>query len=42
MLVSRPAYSSTLKMEEHVPPKRPLTFNGIQGVLAKKIGFFTA
>jgi hypothetical protein len=32
-LVSSLAYSSTLKMERHIPPKCRLTFNGLYGVI---------
>jgi hypothetical protein len=34
------AYSSTLKMEATVPPKRRLTFNGLHGVIFQKIEHF--
>jgi hypothetical protein len=35
-LVSCVAYSSTLKMEATRSPKRPLTFNGLHGVISQK------
>jgi hypothetical protein len=36
MPVSCLAYSSTLKMEGHIPPKHFLTFNGLHGVVFQK------
>jgi hypothetical protein len=38
-LVSCSAYSSTLKME--AKPKRPLTFNGLYGVISQMTELFT-
>jgi hypothetical protein len=37
MLVSCLAYSSTLKMEANVLPKRRLTLNGLDGVISEKL-----
>jgi hypothetical protein len=42
MLVSCLAYSSTLKLERHVPPKRRMTFNGLRGVVSQKAELFWA
>jgi hypothetical protein len=39
-LVSCLSYSSNLKLKTNVPPKRLLTFNGLQGVISQKKEFF--
>jgi hypothetical protein len=39
-LVSFLAYSSTLKIELLYPPKNPLTFNGLHGVIPHKTELF--
>jgi hypothetical protein len=40
MLDSYMAYSSTLKMEATLPPKRQFAFNGLHGVITQKIELF--
>jgi hypothetical protein len=40
-LVSCSVYSSTLKNDRYVPPKRQLTLNGLHGVISQKIVLFT-
>jgi hypothetical protein len=39
-LASCTAYSSTLKMERHVPPKLRLTFNELHGVISQRTELF--
>jgi hypothetical protein len=40
MIVSSFSYSSTLKRERHVDPKRRLVFNGVHGIIFQKIELF--
>jgi hypothetical protein len=40
VLISCSVYSSTPKWSHHDTPKRPLTFNGLHGVMSKKTELF--